>query len=167
MPAHNPNLKRERESEKELLKCSTFPESPFAKEYFHCQYNLMAFPAQGIVYCKFMQHVEFFTWKPVHPDCGAQKPQNRTQEQQSDHQSGLIAARTQSGAACWKCRVFRVGANHNSCFPLSFERHKSHKASQEEFSLKALQGHLYLLPHFYVLVRSEMNPRVQVWIPVQ
>lgn len=111
-----------------------------------------------------MQHVEFFIWIPVHPYCGAQKPQKWTQEQQSDHQSDLIAARTQSSAVCWKCRVFRVGANHNSCFPLSFERHKT---PQEELSLKALEGHLYLLPHLYVLVRSEMNPRVQVWIPMK
>lgn len=81
VPAHSPNLKRERESEKELLKCSTFPESLFAKEYFHCQYNLMAFAAQGVVYCKFMQRVEFFTRRPAHPYCGGQRPQKWTQEQ--------------------------------------------------------------------------------------
>lgn len=50
VPAHSPNLKRERKKEKELLKCSTFPESPFAREYFRCQYNLMALPAPGAVY---------------------------------------------------------------------------------------------------------------------
>jgi len=78
VPAHNPNLKRERENEKALLNFSTFPESPFAKEYFHCQYNLMALPTQGVVYCKFTQHVDFFTWKP--PYCGAEKPQKWSSE---------------------------------------------------------------------------------------
>lgn len=47
MSVHKPNLKRERKSKKELLKCSTFSESHFAQEYFHCQDNLMAFPEHG------------------------------------------------------------------------------------------------------------------------
>ena len=60
-------------------------------------------------------------------------------------------------------------ANHSSCFPLSFERRKSHEAPQEELILKAFGGHLYLLLYLYVLImfESDINPRVQVWIPVQ
>lgn len=45
--AHKPNLRRERRSKKQLLKCSTFSESLFAKEFFHCQDNLMAFAEHG------------------------------------------------------------------------------------------------------------------------
>lgn len=47
------------------------------------------------------------------------------------------------------------------------ERHKSHRAPQEELSLKAFGSHLYLVPHLYVLVRTEINPKTQVWTPVQ
>lgn len=77
-----------------------------------------------------MHHAEFVTWKIVPPYRGAQKPQKWAQEQQIS----ITEIWLQQGHSAQQ-DAQNVGYQ-NSCFPLSFERHKFHKAPQEEISPK-------------------------------